>query len=360
MLALGIETSCDETAVAIVRHSGQVMGGQPAEILAETVLSQIDDHAPFGGVVPEIAARAHVDHLDRLVRQCLDQAGIGLAALDLVAATTGPGLIGGVLVGSVAGQAIASAANVPFRAVNHLEGHALSPRLAEPVAFPYLLFLVSGGHTQIVCVRAVGAYERWGSTLDDALGEAFDKTAKILDLGFPGGPAVERMAEGGDPTRFALPRPLKGKPGCDLSFAGLKTALRLAAEDTAPLSESDVRDLAASFQAAVVDSVSNRLGQALDRFAEETEDAPRLVAAGGVAANKALRAALDTLVASQGGRLIVPPAKHCTDNAAMIAWAALEREVAGLPAHPTTARPRWPLDEAAAPVLGSGKKGARA
>ena len=356
MRALAIETSCDETAVAIVRRQED---GR-AVIEAETVLSQIDDHAPYGGVVPEIAARAHGEHLDHLIAATLKEAELGPADLDLVAATAGPGLIGGVLVGLVAGQAMASAAGKPFAAINHLEGHALSPRLGEPVAFPYLLFLVSGGHTQILCVSGVGRYERWGTTLDDALGEAFDKTAKLLQLGFPGGPAVERMAVTGDPTRFALPEPLRGKPGCDFSFAGLKTAVRLTAEKEAPLSDQDVADLCASFQATIGRIIAGRLTHALDRFTSHFGAAPTLVAAGGVAANAHLRSVLATLVDERAGRLVVPPARHCTDNAAMIAWAALERDAAGLEPNAPTARPRWPLDADAAPKLGSGRKGARA
>lgn len=356
MRALGIETSCDETAVAIVRRTAD--GG--AIIEAETVLSQIDDHAPFGGVVPEIAARAHVDHLDRLIESTFAQAGVTPKDLSMVAATAGPGLIGGVLVGLVSARAMASACGIPFVPVNHLEGHALSPRLGQPVAFPYLLFLVSGGHTQVLCVTGVGRYQRWGTTLDDALGEAFDKTAKLLELGFPGGPAVERMAKAGDPTRFALPSPLKGKPGCDFSFAGLKTALRLTAEKQAPLGDRDVADLCASFQQAVGAVVADRLSNALNIYADKYKMPPTLVAAGGVAANTHIRATLTALVEKHGGSLIVPPAHHCTDNAAMIAWAALEREAAALPRFAPVARPRWPLDEKATPKLGSGKKGARA
>ena len=352
MRALAIETSCDETAVAIVRREAD---GR-AVIESETVLSQIADHAPYGGVVPEIAARAHGEHLDHLIAATLKEADLHPADLDLVAATAGPGLIGGVLVGMVTGQAMASAAGKPFAAINHLEGHALSPRLGEEVAFPYLLFLVSGGHTQILCVTGVGQYERWGTTLDDALGEAFDKTAKLLQLGFPGGPAVERMAATGDPTRFQLPEPLKGKPGCDFSFAGLKTALRLTAEKHAPLSDQDVSDLCASFQITIGRIVGNRLRHALDRFGR----APTLDAAGGVAANTHLRKVLNDLLDERAGRLVVPPAKHCTDNAAMIAWAALERQAAGLPSVDPIARPRWPLDSDATPKLGGGRKGARA
>ncbi|MEM6711964.1 MAG: tRNA (adenosine(37)-N6)-threonylcarbamoyltransferase complex transferase subunit TsaD [Pseudomonadota bacterium] len=359
MRALGIETSCDETAVAIVRREPDGC----AVIEAETVLSQIEEHAAFGGVVPEIAARAHVEHLDTLIAATFADADLKPKDMDLIAATTGPGLIGGVLVGMVTGQAMASAAHKPFRAVNHLEGHALSPRISQVVAFPYLLFLVSGGHTQIVCVRGVGEYERWGTTLDDALGEAFDKTAKLLGLGFPGGPAVERFAATGDPSRFDLPVPLKGKPGCDFSFAGLKTALRLAAEKAAPLDDQAVSDLCAAFQARVADTVETRLGNAFARFAQtfNGETPMTLVAAGGVAANGALRSSLARLVDDYpDGRLVVPPVRHCTDNATMIAWAALEREAAGLPTLEAVARPRWPLDANAAPKLGSGKKGARA
>ncbi len=356
MRALGIETSCDETAVAIVRREAD----GHAVIEAETVLSQIDDHAPFGGVVPEIAARAHIDHLDELIIATLADAGLKPDDLDYVAATAGPGLVGGVLVGLVTARAMASAVRVPFLAVNHLEGHALSPRLGEDLPFPYLLFLVSGGHTQILCVHGVGRYERWGTTLDDALGEAFDKTAKLLELGFPGGPAVERMAKAGDPDRFALPVPMKGKPGCDFSLAGLKTALRLAAEREAPLDDQTVADLCASFQRAVGEIIEDRLSAALAKFSDIYARPPVLVAAGGVAANSHLRAILARLVNERQGRLVIPPPHHCTDNAAMIAWAALEREAAGEERFEPKARPRWPLDSAAKPKLGSGKKGARA
>ncbi|MFK7791743.1 MAG: tRNA (adenosine(37)-N6)-threonylcarbamoyltransferase complex transferase subunit TsaD [Devosiaceae bacterium] len=356
MRALGIETSCDETAVAIVRRTGDAR----AVIEAETVLSQIEDHAPFGGVVPEIAARAHVEHLDRLIEGTLAQAKLTPSDLDYVAATAGPGLIGGVLVGLVTGRAMASALGVPFLAVNHLEGHALSPRLGTDLAFPYLLFLVSGGHTQLLCVHGVGAYERWGTTIDDALGEAFDKTAKLLELGFPGGPAVEQMARDGDATKFALPVPLKGKPGCDFSFAGLKTAVRMAAQKAAPLNDNAVADLCASFQRCVGETIEDRLSKALTRFSDLYARPPVLVAAGGVAANTHIRATLNRMIKAHGGTLVIPPAHHCTDNAAMIAWAGLEREAAHLPRHEPTARPRWPLDSNAKPKLGSGKKGARA
>ena len=356
MRALAIETSCDETAVAIVRRTGE---GR-AVIEAETVLSQIAEHTPFGGVVPEIAARAHIEHLDGMIAATLDEAGLQAKDLDLIAATAGPGLIGGLLVGLVTGRAMASALGLPFVAVNHLEGHALSPRLGADAPFPYLLFMVSGGHTQILCVEGVGQYERWGTTIDDALGEAFDKTAKLLELGFPGGPAVERMAASGDPSRFALPIPLQGQPGCDFSFSGLKTALRLAAEKAAPLDDQAVADLCAGFQRCVGETIRDRLSSALARFTERYGSAPVLVAAGGVAANRHVRAILEDLATGHQGRLIIPPPHHCTDNAAMIAWAALEREAAGLPRAEPTARPRWPLDSRAEPKLGSGKKGARA
>jgi N6-L-threonylcarbamoyladenine synthase len=295
-----------------------------------------------------------------MIQATLTQAKLKPADLDMVAATAGPGLIGGVLVGLVTARAVASAAQVPFIAVNHLEGHALSPRLGADLAFPYLLFLVSGGHTQILCVTGIGQYERWGTTLDDALGEAFDKTAKLLELGFPGGPAVERMAAQGDTERFVLPTPLKGKPGCDFSFAGLKTAVRLAAENAAPLDEQAIADLCASFQHAVGATLRARLSNALDSFTAHYSMPPTLVAAGGVAANAQVRSVLQELVEKKDGSLVVPPAHHCTDNAAMIAWAALERESAGLPRFEPTARPRWPLDSNADPKLGSGKKGARA
>ncbi|KQT61867.1 tRNA threonylcarbamoyl adenosine modification protein TsaD [Aureimonas sp. Leaf460] len=356
---LGIETSCDETAASVV---GRGPDGRPV-ILSNVVLSQVEEHAAFGGVVPEIAARAHVEALDGIVRAALGDAGTGLGALSAVAATVGPGLVGGLIVGAMTGKAIAAARGLPFLAVNHLEGHALTPRLTDAVAYPYLMLLVSGGHTQILLVRGLGAYERWGTTIDDALGEAFDKTAKLLGLGQPGGPAVERQAETGDPRRFPLPRPMKGEARLDFSFSGLKTAVRLAAEAAAPLSETDLADLCASFQAAAAESLADRVTRALRRFRAEFADLsePVLAVAGGVAANRRIRAELDAACAKAGMRLVAPPLKLCTDNAAMIAYAGLERFEAGLlDTLAAPVRPRWPLDGLAEPLVGFGRRGAKA
>ena len=358
---LGIETSCDETAAAILRRNetGDV------EILAETVHSQIDEHAPYGGVVPEIAARAHADIADTVVARTLEESGLDLAALDGIAATSGPGLIGGVMVGMMTGKALALAAGKPFIPINHLEGHALSPRLAEICPFPYLLLLASGGHCQFLEVTGLGAYRRLGSTIDDAAGEAFDKLAKTLGIGFPGGPAVERLAQCGDPHRFDLPRPLMNRPGLDLSFAGLKTAAARVVEQEA-LNEQGRADLCASFQRAVTDCLAGKTERALAEFKSRHDGDTRLVVAGGVAANQTIRAALDQVAQAEGARLIAPPLRHCTDNAAMIALAGAERLVAGLVEAgglSFAARPRWPLDEASAqsdPAYGGGKKGAKA
>ena len=358
-LVLGIETSCDETAAAVVLRESTGRG----TICSSIVHSQIADHAAFGGVVPEIAARAHVEALAPVIEAALSEAGIAFADLDAVAATAGPGLIGGVIVGLTTAKAIAFAAGLPLIAVNHLEGHALTARLTDGIAFPYLLLLVSGGHTQILLVRGVGLYERWGTTIDDALGEAFDKTAKLLGLAYPGGPAVERAARSGDARRFALPRPLLGRAGCDFSFSGLKTAVRQAAEAAAPLSDQDVADLAASFQATVTDVVADRIGHALDRFRLAFPEIaePVLVIAGGVAANRALRAALEGEAKARAARLVAPPAALCTDNGAMIAWAGAERLALGMiDGLDAPARPRWPLDSIATPMIGSGQKGAKA
>ena len=293
MRVLGIETTCDETAAAVVRLKPDGSG----EILADEVMSQIAAHAPFGGVVPEIAARAHVEIIDLLIASALRRAKIAAKDLDGVAAAAGPGLIGGVLVGLMAGKGVALACGKPFVAVNHLEAHALTARLTENVAFPFLVLIASGGHTQILAVKGVGDYVRLGATMDDAIGEAFDKTAKLLGLSFPGGPAVEAAAQGGDPTRFALPRPLLGRPDADFSLSGLKTAVRLAAESVAPLRPRDVADLCASFQAAVVDVVEDRIRVGLKLFRWRIGAAPRaVVVAGGVAANAALRGALSPIV----------------------------------------------------------------
>jgi len=336
-VVLGIETSCDETAAAVVAADRTVLG--------QTLLSQLDEHRPYGGVVPEIAARAHLEHLDGLIARAMKEAGLGFAELDGVAATAGPGLIGGVMVGATMGKAIAMIHGLPFVAVNHLEGHALSPRLVEDVAFPYLLLLVSGGHCQLVAVEGVGAYRRLGTTVDDAVGEAFDKTAKLLGLGYPGGPAVEAAARDGDPDRVALPRPMKGRDNCDFSFAGLKTAVRQAAER----GDGAAADIAAGFQAAVAEVLADRTARAMDRFGDAHPEAERvLVVAGGVAANGAIRVALRALAADRDWRLAVPPLELCTDNAAMIAWAGLERLRLGM-TDPLDfkPRPRWPLDPAA-------------
>lgn len=341
-IILGIETSCDETAAAIVvrDQSGN------ATIRSNVVRSQLDEHAAFGGVVPELAARAHVTWLDHIIEQACREAGMNLDEVDAIAATAGPGLIGGVLVGLTTAKALAAALDKPLIAVNHLEAHALTARLTNQIAFPYLMLLVSGGHSQFVLVRGVGDYERWGTTIDDALGEAFDKVAKLLSLGHPGGPAVEAIAKSGDPRRFKFPRPLLREARLDFSFSGLKTAVRLQAEALAPLSNQDVADIAASFQAAVAEVVSVRAGQALDRFrAELPGQALNLVVAGGVAANRSIAAALGKVCDERGATLTVPPIALCTDNGAMVAWAGAERFALGaIDGLTFTARPRWPLD----------------
>ena len=343
ILVLGIESSCDETAAAVVRSDGSVLSSE--------VASQMEIHAAHGGVVPEIAARAHLDSIDSVITAALKTAGVDLDAIDGVAATGGPGLIGGVVVGTVAAKAIATARGIPYYAVNHLEGHALSPRLVAPVAFPYLLLLVSGGHTQLLAVHGPGDYERYGTTMDDAAGEAFDKGAKIMGLGYPGGPAVERLAAEGDASRVPLPRPLKGTDHCHFSFSGLKTAV---ATRHAGLAGTDAvaADLAASLQAAIADCLADRARRAMARFAAG-HGASTLVIAGGVAANRAIYSRLETEAQKAGFGLSVPPAWLCTDNAAMIAWAAIERhdkpdELSFAP------RPRWPLDPDAAPPPGRG------
>ena len=360
LTVLGIETSCDETAAAVVR----LEDGRP-QVLSDVVLGQATQHAPYKGVVPEIAARAHVEGLDGTIAAAMRDAGLSFADLDGVAATAGPGLIGGVMVGLLAGKAIALAHDKPLIAVNHLEGHALSPRLAEGGAtFPYLLLLVSGGHCQFIAVMDVGVYRRFGSTIDDALGEAFDKVAKLLDLGFPGGPLVERMARNGDSKRFSLPRPMLGREGCDFSFAGLKTACVREVERLGALSEQDKADLCASFQAAVLDIVEDRTGNAMRQFDPIWGAKGRLVAAGGVAANQAIRGRLEALAAERGYDFIAPPLKWCTDNAAMIALAGAERLRLGFSDDLSfPARPRWPLDQEAARLRPShqpGRKGAKA
>lgn len=345
MLVLGIETTCDETAAAVVRRHADGRG----EILSNIVFSQVDEHAVFGGVVPEIAARSHVALTDRMVRQAMTEAGVGFADLDAVAAAAGPGLVGGVIVGLTTAKAIALAANKPLIGVNHLEAHALMARMTDGVGFPHALFLASGGHTQILAVKGVGDYEKLGGTIDDAIGEAFDKVAKMLSLPYPGGPQVEQRAQRGDATRFALPRPMLGRPEPDFSLSGLKTAVRLEAERIAPVSEQDIDDLCASFQAAVLDAVADRLRVGLKLFTARFGVPKALVVAGGVAANRALRARLIEVAEKAGTVFVAPPGKLCTDNGAMIAWAGAERLVLGLTDTLDLApRARWPLAEVTA------------
>lgn len=341
MRVLGIETTCDETAAAVV----ELTPGRPGEILSNEVMSQIAEHAAFGGVVPEIAARAHIETIDRLVQRALDRAGVQLDDLDGIAAAAGPGLIGGIIVGLTTAKALALAARKPFMAINHLEAHALTARLTDEVAFPYLLLLVSGGHTQLAAVKGVGDYIGLGTTVDDAAGEAFDKVGKLLGLPYPGGPHVEKLAAEGNAARFDLPRPMLGRPTPDFSFSGLKTAVRLEVERIGPLTATDVADVCASFQAAVVDTVIDRCRAALRLFREAVGQPTALVVAGGVAANGALRRALMRFCGEAGLRLVLPPADLCTDNGAMIAWAGIERLSLGLIDDLTfAARPRWPLD----------------
>lgn len=357
LTVLGIETSCDETAAAVVRLSES---GEP-DVISERVRSQIEEHTPYGGVVPEIAARAHVEVCDAVVNSAMVEAGLNYHDLDAVCATSGPGLIGGVMVGMMTGKAIAMATGIPFIPVNHLEGHALSPRLGGDCPFPYLLLLVSGGHCQFLEVRGLGDYRRLGSTIDDAAGEAFDKTAKVLGLGFPGGPAVERWAKSGDSSSVNLPRPLMDRPGLDMSFAGLKTAA-LRAANAQPLTDARKADICASFQKAVADVLSGKASRAMAEFS--SNNGKRIVVAGGVAANQTIRTALDQAAAENGFVLHAPPLKWCTDNAAMIALAGASKMAIGAKGDLSfAARPRWPLDEMAAeqnPTYGSGKKGAKA
>ena len=339
---LGIETSCDETAAAVVR--GQPPG--PGEILSNVVLSQLHEHAPYGGVVPEIAARAHVEALDGLIEQALAEARLDLADVDAISATAGPGLIGGVMIGLTTAKALALASGKPLIAINHLEAHALTARLTEGVEFPFLLLLISGGHCQLLGVEGVGKFRLYGSTIDDAVGEAFDKAAKLMDLPYPGGPNVEALARTGNPKRFALPRPMFGREGADFSFSGLKTAVRQIVRGGEYTKEGRA-DLAAGFQAAVIASLADRTKNGMDMFRADFPEARTLVVAGGVASNIAIRSALGVLCAAQGFVMKIAPPKLCTDNAAMIAWAGVEYgqlgRFNGLEAPP---RARWPLQDA--------------
>jgi N6-L-threonylcarbamoyladenine synthase len=348
MVVLGIETTCDETAAAVVERPD----AGPGKILSNIVLSQIVEHAAFGGVVPEIAARAHVERLDMIIAEAMAEAKVSFAAIDGIAAAAGPGLIGGVIVGLTTAKAIALVQEKPLIAVNHLEAHALTARLTDATPFPYCLFLASGGHTQIVAVLGVGQYVRLGTTVDDAIGEAFDKTAKLLGLGYPGGPRVEKEAASGNAARFNLPRPMMGRRHADFSLSGLKTALRLEAEKIAPLADQDVRDLCASFQQSVVDVVADRLRAGLRMFRDRYGKPTALVAAGGVAANEAIRQGLHRIAFEAGTALVVPPPALCTDNGAMIAWAGAERLALGLT--DTLSSPphaRWLLSDVKGPPL---------
>ncbi len=358
---LGLESSCDDTAAAVVRHRA----GAAPEILSNVVMGQAELHAAFGGVVPEIAARAHAEKLDLAAERALDAAGLTLAALDGVAVTAGPGLIGGVLAGVMCAKGIAAGAGLPLVGVNHLAGHALTPRLTDGLEFPYLALLVSGGHCQFVLVRGAEDYLRIGATIDDAPGEAFDKVARLLGLAQPGGPAVEAAARDGDAGRFTLPRPLLDRPGCDLSFSGLKTAVLRARDGLVAaqggLTARDCADLCAGFQAAVRDVLAEKSRRALADYMARAPAAPAFAVAGGVAANRDLRTALAAVATAAGVRFVAPPLGLCTDNAAMIAWAGIERFRAGArDGLDLAARPRWPLDAGAPSALGGGRKGAKA
>lgn len=357
LTVLGLETSCDETAASVVRLTPEGV----ATVLSSVVHSQIDDHAAYGGVVPEIAARSHVEMISGVTARAMAEAGLGYDGLDGVAATAGPGLVGGVMVGLSFGKAVALARDLPLIAVNHLEGHAVSARLGEPVDYPFLLLLVSGGHCQLLEVRGIGEMTRLGTTIDDAAGEAFDKIAKALGLGYPGGPALERLAESGDGARFDLPRALLGRKDCDFSFSGLKTAASRLAH--ACETEQDRADLADAVQSAIARQLGDRSDRAMKAYAE-AHDQRLFVVAGGVAANRTVRATLEAVAAKNGFAFLAPPMAYCTDNAAMIALAGAERLQKGWTSDiDATARPRWPLDEARAlsdPAHRPGRKGAKA
>ena len=357
---LGIESSCDETAAALVR--GNAAEGR-GEILSNIVFDQMDLHAAYGGVVPEIAARAHAEKLDVAVAQALEESGIALRSVDAIAVTVGPGLIGGLVAGIACAQGLSLGSGIPLVPVNHLEGHALTPRLTDGLAYPYLMLLVSGGHCLFLIVRGPGHHDRIGTTIDDAPGEAFDKVAKMLDLGIPGGPKVEAMAQGGDPARFRLPRPLMDRPGCDVSFSGLKTAVRMVRDDLVAqggMTETDIADLCAGFQAAARDVLVGKSRRAMAQFrtifAQDTR--PGFAIAGGVAANGPLRAGLEAMALEEGFTALFPPLRLCTDNGAMIAWAGLERHAAGLTGE-ITPKPRFPVATNPMTGLWTGKRGAK-
>ncbi|EAP85679.1 tRNA (adenosine(37)-N6)-threonylcarbamoyltransferase complex transferase subunit TsaD [Sulfitobacter sp. EE-36] len=361
MLLLGLESSCDDTAAALVRQ----LPGQRALVLSSVVVGQTELHASFGGVVPEIAARAHAEKLDLCVEKALAEAALTLADVDGFAVTAGPGLIGGVLSGVMCAKGLSAATGKPLYGVNHLAGHALTPRLTDDVPYPYLMLLVSGGHCQFLLVHGPDRFERLGGTIDDAPGEAFDKVARLISLPQPGGPAIEQAAKAGDPKRFALPRPLLDRPDCDMSFSGLKTAVLRTRDkvidEKGGLSVQDQADLAAGFQAAVTDVLAEKTRRALRKYLDHAPDVRTLCVAGGVAANKAIGHGLETVAAEVDCAFIAPPLSLCTDNAAMIAFAAIEQSQLRAPDDLTlSARPRWPLDTRQPAMLGSGKKGAKA
>lgn len=360
LTVLGIESSCDDTAAAVVRD-----GANGAEILGQVVVGQADLHKDFGGVVPEIAARAHVEKLDYCVEDAMAQAGVAFSDLDAIAVTSGPGLIGGVLSGVMCAKGISVTTGVPIIGVNHLAGHALTPRLTDSISFPYLMLLVSGGHCQFLIVNGVDDFKRLGGTIDDAPGEAFDKIARLLALPQPGGPNVENSALSGDPSRFRFPRPLLDRPGCDMSFSGLKTAVLRARDsvvfEKGGLTKRDQSDLSAGFQQAITAVLNEKSRRALAIYLADCPQEPTFAVAGGVSANMDIRAALETVSAENGVRFLAPPMALCTDNAAMIAWVGLELYRSGHKDDMSlAARPRWPLDKTSKAMLGSGKKGAKA
>lgn len=361
LTVLGIESSCDDTAAAVVRHDEN----QIPEILSQVVVGQGDLHKDFGGVVPEIAARAHVEKLDYCVEDAMRQAGLGFSELDAIAVTSGPGLIGGVISGVMCAKGLAVTTGLPIVGVNHLAGHALTPRLTDSIEFPYLMLLVSGGHCQFLIVRSEDEFTRLGGTIDDAPGEAFDKVARLLALPQPGGPSIEQSALNGDPSRFRFPRPLLDRKGCDMSFSGLKTAVLRARDsvvaDKGGLTKRDQADLSAGFQQAITAVLNEKSRRALASYLSESPKVAAFAVAGGVSANMDIRSALETVAAENSTKFLAPPLALCTDNAAMIAWAGLERFRAGHVDDMTLgARPRWPLDTRSKTMLGSGKKGAKA